>query len=156
MRMNEPEKAEQMARTYLSGKKDSYDAVRFSSFFRERGQATISLALLEKFKKDSDPEDDWLTEWVTVKSALNQVDDVYPVLSKRHAAGTLPASLRETLIDLALKRKDFDLIAHLVAQTESADLTTDLLMRLAGASLLFEKPGLAEKISHAVSPEFLE
>jgi predicted Zn-dependent protease len=155
MRMNKPADAWQVAKAYLAKQSDEDSTLRFSAFFRERGEAKISLELLEKFKKSNAEEDDWLAEWVTVKSVLNQMDDVYPALSKRHAAGTLPSSLRETLIDLALKRKDFDLIAHLLAQTEAADMTTDLLMHLAGASLMFDKPQLAEKISRAVNADFL-
>jgi predicted Zn-dependent protease len=155
MRMNKPSDAWHVAKAYLGKKEDEDSTLRFSAFFRERGQAEISLTLLEKFTKTTGPDDDWLSEWVTVKSALNQMDDVYPALSKRHAAGTLPSSLRETLIDLALKRKDFDLIAHLIAQTDAADMTTDMLMQLAGASLMFDKPQLAEKIHRAVNPDFL-
>ncbi|OGG99566.1 MAG: hypothetical protein A2600_08795 [Candidatus Lambdaproteobacteria bacterium RIFOXYD1_FULL_56_27] len=114
----------------IQGKKGHY-LERISLLFRNRGALPLAYRLLQPYETQEKLPEGILLALVSIQIAQGMQDKAYERMSRNFKAGTLPAGLTQTYLELLLDRDDGPRVKEFVQYGNLSVLTEGHLLRLA-------------------------
>lgn len=137
--------AREYALDYLGAGRKPKDAAMLSALFLQRGELQMADDALAPFlAQDNDP--DMLQQWMLLRIAQGREQEVSDVLEARLAQGTLPPGLHEMLIDLAMKRRDYEAAVRILSAAPADMLPEETLLSYAEHAFHAARPDLASAL----------
>jgi cellulose synthase operon protein C len=149
-------RALERARRWLAQHPVPDEAVRLAGVLDSRGKPALGLKLLEPWAATIDTNPALLAEWVGLQTNAGASGTVFERLNGLYAAKRLSYEMKETLVNLALDRRDVELAIR-VAEEQGFDRLPDrLLANLAEAALAGNREDLVRRVGASLRPTFLQ
>jgi predicted Zn-dependent protease len=154
--VDQGEAARARASAWLSEHPQPETVARFASLFHYKKEPALAWEILKPFEKIADSHPDLLAELVQVQIATGRAEPAFARLKALYEQRRLPDSSFESLIDLALERKDTEL-AFRAAQEKNLNLLPDwLLLNLAEMALASQRTDFAQEMVKKLGDNFLK
>jgi len=151
----EEKKAFSIAQHYLHELGGENNAIALSALFQQQERFDSAYALLTPYLVNIDHSPDLLQQITTLQLARNKMADVYAMLLGQFAKGPLPDQLSVTLIDLALKYKDYTQAESVIRTVSLEKMSEDDLLRYADQWFELKRPNIAMYMQIKLGKEYL-
>ena len=155
LEQNKPEMAFSLGKTYIKKHGTDADAISFASLFEKNGFYDPAYDLLKPYLAALDQSPDLEQQIISLLLAQKKDEEAFRILYAQYQRGALPLTNTATLINLAIKRSDYDFVENVLKKTAIASLPEDELLTLAGLAGQIKRPNLATLIHNRLDASYL-
>ena len=150
------DKAVQRAQSWLASHRDALVAARLASLLSVKGEPRAALTMLEPFAAAAATNPEVLANLVQLEVANGLRDRAIERLGPMETAGTLPAALLETYLDLLLTSGRAAIALEVATRRDLASMPSWVLISLTDAALASGSPDVAHQLVERLGDDFLE
>ena len=155
LEQDSPNSARSLSTSFLKKHGQEIDAIILSSQFEAHGQYETAYDFLTPYLSHLDQSPELEKQVVSILQAQKKEEDAYKLLSEQNARNALPLVMTSSLLDLAVNRKDYAVIADVLKKVQIASLPEESLLRYASLSIQIKQPEIATIIHDRLDASYM-
>jgi predicted Zn-dependent protease len=149
------QKALAISKIYLEDYGKEKDAIVLSSLFQKQSRFESAYKILEPFLADIDHSPDLLQQVASLQFMRGKHAEIYVLLSDQFKKGAISNDLAVTLIDLAVKYKDYALAETVIRTVALEQIPVEDLLRYADQWQQLKRANIARYMQTRLGEEYL-
>jgi tetratricopeptide (TPR) repeat protein len=144
-----------IASKYVDKKDDAEDATELSIMLQKKGDIEAAYNLLAPFLPGMEGNIGLEEQVISLQLARGKYKEVYEMLSGQFEKKTMPDNFSVTLVELAIRFKNYDFAQEVIRNAAIGNMEGSDLLRYAGLSLQLKRPELAQYMKNNIDKEYL-